>query len=154
MVNTKATVMSPFKLTVLICLCFQPAIIWSHSTSDPLRRGNWSFCWGMYTGWLHASCLSSLEEKRGPLVYLAWLNIFLYLVDLKSQFSNEAWRRSWAEFINAFLCCEMIYFCLALITCPLEFMCVPKEEQWMDVSCSRCVHSFLQNLSVEVKQSC
>lgn len=41
----------------------------------------------------------------------------------------------------------MIYFCLALITCPLEFICVPKEEQWMDVSCSRCVQAFLQNLS-------
>lgn len=47
----------------------------------------------------------------------------------------------------------MIYFCLALISCPLEFSCVPKEEQWMDVSCSRCVQAFLQNLSlgVEVK---
>lgn len=54
MLNTKAMVMSRFKLTVLICLCFQLTIILSHSTTDPLRSGNWSFCWRMHAGWLYA----------------------------------------------------------------------------------------------------
>lgn len=144
--------MSHFKLTVLICLCFQLTIILSHSTTDPLRSGNWSFCWRMHTGWLYAPFFWAGRKEGGHwFIYLDLISSCILLT--LTLFSNEAWRCSWAEFINACFCCEMIYFCLALISCPLEFTCIPEEEQWMDVSCSRLVKAYLKNLSlgVEVK---